>query len=71
MVKAPPVSNVAADQPDGRVILVDRQAKVVHISIGRDDHVYRGLTFAVYDKGQSVTKNGKGKAEVEVFAQEV
>lgn len=66
-IKPPPDSNVPAYQPDGRIILIDDAAQVVHISIGQDDHIYRGLTFTVYDRGKSVSKDGKGKAEIEVF----
>jgi hypothetical protein len=66
-IKPPPDSNVAAYQADGRIILVEDPTQVVHISLGSDDHVYRGLTFTVYDRGPSIPKDGKGKAEVEVF----
>jgi hypothetical protein len=62
-----PDRDVRAYQPDGRVILVDDQAKVVHLDIGSDKHVYPGLTFGVYSRGEAVPPNGKGKAEVEVF----
>ena len=62
-----PDSNAAAYVPDGRIILVDAQAKIVHINIGSDDGVYRGLTFAVYDKNLPIPKDGKGKAEIEIF----
>ncbi|MHC4212198.1 MAG: hypothetical protein ACYSWP_02385 [Planctomycetota bacterium] len=60
-----PSMDVAALNPDARVILVDNQ--VVHLNIGSDDRVYRGLTFSIYDKGMPPPKDGKGKAEVEVF----
>jgi hypothetical protein len=40
---------------------------VVHLNIGSNDHVYPGLTFTVYDRGASVPKDGKGKAEIQVF----
>ncbi len=63
----PPDSNVAAYKPDGKIILIDDQAKIVHLNIGSDDHVYPGLTFPVYDKTMPIPKDGKGKAEVEVF----
>jgi predicted RNase H-related nuclease YkuK (DUF458 family) len=61
----PPDSNVPAYKPDGHIMLVDNQ--IVHLDIGTDDRVYRGLTFAVYDKAIGIHKNGKGKAEIEVF----
>ncbi len=66
-VKPLPDREVAAFKPDGEVILVDDQAKVVHLNIGSNDHVYRGLTFSVYHRNASIAKDGKGKAEVEVF----
>jgi len=65
VVMPPPDSNAPAYKPDGKVILIDNQ--IVHLDIGRDDHVYRGLTFTVYDKGMPIPKDGKGKAEIEVF----
>lgn len=62
-----PDSDVAAFTTDARIILIDDQTKTVHIDIGAADHVYRGLTFAVYDKNLPIPKDGKGKAEIEVF----
>ena len=67
MTKPPPDSNVPAFIADGKVILVDFQTKLVHINKGSNDHVYRGLTFAVHDKYAPIPKDGKGKAEIEVF----
>jgi len=66
-IKPPPDANVPAYQPDGKIILIDEANKVVHISIGTDSHVYQGLTFSVYDRGQAIPKDGKSKAEIEVF----
>jgi len=63
----PPDSEVAAFKSDGKIILIDDRAKLVHLNIGSDDHVYRGLTFSVYDKGMPIPKAGKGKGEIEVF----
>jgi len=62
-----PDQEVLAYQPDGKIILVDNNAKVVHLNIGSNEHVYRGLTFTVYDRGTSVRQDGKGKAEIKVF----
>ena len=62
-----PDSNVAVHKSDGRILLIDDQAKVVHISIGSEHRVYPGLTFAVYDKRLPIPGDGKGKAEIEVF----
>jgi len=64
----PPLdSNVAAYKPDGKIVLIDDQTGIVHLNIGSDDRVYRGLTFSVYDKTMPIPKDGKGKAEIEVF----
>jgi hypothetical protein len=62
-----PDSEIAAYKPDGKIILIDDAAKMVHINLGSDDHVYRGLTFSVYEKNTLILKDGKGKAEIEVF----
>jgi len=62
-----PDPNILALKSDGKIISIDDQANVVHLNIGRDDRVYPGLTFTVYDRGSSVPKDGKGKAEIEVF----
>lgn len=62
-----PDSEIAAYKPDGKIILIDDAAKIVHINLGSDDHVYRGLTFSVYEKNTPILKDGKGKAEIEVF----
>jgi hypothetical protein len=66
-VRPPPDREVAAFKNDGEIILVDEQAKVVHLNIGSDNHVYQGLTFSVYDRNAPIPKDGKGKAEIEVF----
>ncbi len=63
----PPDSEVAAYKPDGKIILIDDSTKIVHLNIGSDDRVYRGLTFSVYEKNMPIPKDGKGKAEIEVF----
>jgi len=66
-IKPSPDREVAAYKPDGKIILIDDQAQVVHLNIGTDDRVYRGLTFSVYDRNAHIPKDGQGKAEVEVF----
>jgi hypothetical protein len=66
-IKPPPDANVPAYRPDGKIILIDDQAQVVHLNIGSNERVYRGLTFTVYDRGISVPEDGEGKAEIEVF----
>jgi len=62
-----PEKAIAAFKPDGKVILIDKQNNIVHLSIGSKDQVYRGLAFTIYDKYMPIPKDGKGKAEVEVF----
>jgi hypothetical protein len=66
-IMPPPDSDVAAYKPDGKIVLIDDQTGIVHLDIGSDDRVYRGLTFSVYDKNMPIPKDGKGKAEIEVF----
>lgn len=67
MTKPPPDSNTPAMIADGRIILADIHTDIVHINKGSNDRVYRGLTFVVYDKNAPFPKDGKGKAEIEVF----
>ena len=66
-IKPPPDHEVLAHRADGKIILIDDQAKVVHLNIGSNQHVYRGLTFTVYDRSGPIPKDGKGKAEIEVY----
>ena len=66
-IMPPPDPEALAQIADGKIILIDDQAKVVHLNIGTDQHVYRGLTFTVYDRSGAIPKDGKGKAEIEVF----
>ena len=67
-IQAPPDREAAAYQPDGKIILVDETGGLVRLDIGAENHVYRGLTFSVYDKARVIPKDGKPKAEIEVFA---
>ncbi|MCD6395404.1 MAG: hypothetical protein J7M40_18130 [Planctomycetes bacterium] len=62
-----PSIEVAAYKPDARIVSIDSQNKVVYLDIGRKDHVYRGLTFSVYDKNAPIPADGKGKAEIEIY----
>lgn len=63
-----PDTEVEAYEPDGKIIMIDYPNKIVYVNIGSDNHVYRGLTFQVYDKNAPIPKDGKGKAEIEVFS---
>jgi hypothetical protein len=67
MLVPPPDTEVAAYKSDGKIILIDDSTKIVHLNIGSDDRVYRGLTFSVYEKNMPIPKDGRGKAEIEVF----
>ncbi len=67
-VKPAPDREAPAFKPDGKIILVDEAGGVVRINLGSDDRVYQGLTFSVYDSGAAIPRDGKPKAEVEVFA---
>ncbi len=66
-IKPQPDVEVAAFKPDGKIMLIDDQAKIAYLNIGSDDRVYQGLTFSVYDKSMPIPKDGRGKAEIEVF----
>ncbi len=63
----PPDSEITAFRPDGKIILLDERERIVSLNIGSNDRVYRGLTFSVYDKNVPIPRDGKGKAEIEVF----
>jgi len=62
-----PDREVAALEPDGKIVLIDEPAGVVHLDKGSNDRIYRGLTLAVYDRNAPIPEDGKGKAEIEVF----
>ena len=66
-IKPRPDIEVLAFRPDARIVKIDLQTNLVYLDIGSDDHVYRGLTFQVYDKSAQIPEDGKGKAEIEVF----
>jgi hypothetical protein len=63
-----PDNMVAAQKADGVILSVDTAAGTVIINLGSEDRVYPGLTFSVYDRFTGIGKDGKSKAEVEVFA---
>ncbi|MFH1616572.1 MAG: hypothetical protein ABIG61_15995 [Planctomycetota bacterium] len=65
-IKARPDSESPAFKPDGKIISVDTQSGTVYINLGSVDHVYRGLTFAVYNKGIAIPVDGVGKAKIEI-----
>ncbi len=63
-----PDQEAVAYKPDGKVILVDDATGTIRINLGYEDRVYQGLTFSVYDRAAGIPRDGKPKAEVEVFA---
>jgi hypothetical protein len=67
-IKPSPDIESTAFKPDGAVILVDEAAGVIHVNLGSEDRVYRGLTFSVYDRAAGIPRDGKPKAQVEVLA---
>ncbi len=67
-VQPSPDPEAPAHKADGKIILVDEAAGIVHINLGSEDRIYRGLTFSVYDKASGVPRDGKPKAEIEVFS---
>jgi hypothetical protein len=66
-IRPRPDQNVAAYQQDAGILRVDLKNNLVYLNIGSEDHVYRGLTFAVYDRNMPIPEDGKNKAEIEVF----
>lgn len=66
-IKPKPDKEVQAFQPDAQIVRVDLQNGIVYLDAGINDHVYRGLTFAIYDRNKPIPEDGKGKAEIEVF----
>jgi hypothetical protein len=67
-IKPAPDKEAPAFQPDGSVSLVNEAAGVIYVNLGSDDRVYQGLTFSVYDRSAGIPRDGKPKAQVEVFA---
>jgi len=67
-IRPAPDKEAPAFQPDGSVVLVNEAAGTIHIDLGSDDRVYQGLTFSVYDRSAGIPRDGKPKAQVEVFA---
>ncbi|MGB9624370.1 MAG: hypothetical protein ACPMAQ_05855 [Phycisphaerae bacterium] len=53
-------------QADGKVIRVLPDQAVAYIDIGKRDRVMPGMTFAVYSPFRGVSKEGRGKATLEV-----
>ncbi|KKL87191.1 hypothetical protein LCGC14_1937190 [marine sediment metagenome] len=64
-IKPRPDVDVLAYKADASIVSVE--GNVAYLDIGSRDHVYAGLTFSVYNKNVPIPKDGKGKAEIEVF----
>ncbi|MBN2588915.1 MAG: hypothetical protein JXA96_03560 [Sedimentisphaerales bacterium] len=62
-----PKEDSMAYMPDGKILSIDNNTKTVIINLGSKNHVYRGLTFSVYDKGGYIGQEGQDKAEIEIF----
>lgn len=62
-----PDMTAAAFKADARIIRVDLRNGIVYLNVGAENHVYRGLTFAVYDSKAPIPEDGQGKAELEIF----
>lgn len=61
-----PDMDYEAVEPDGKVVSVNLSDGLVYINLARNDRIYRGLTFTVYDSYQSIPKSGEGKGTIEV-----
>ena len=66
-IKPRPGITPVAFKPDARIVRVDLQNGILYLNVGMEDHVYRGLTFAIYDNSRANSGRRQGKAEVEVF----
>jgi len=53
-------------EADGKVLRVLPDESMVYINLGKRDRITPGLTFAVYPTLGGVTKEGRGKATIEV-----
>jgi hypothetical protein len=60
-------NEAAALEPDGFVVSVAARDKLAYINLAKNDHIYRGLTFSVYDSYINIPKSGQGKGTLEVI----
>ncbi|MCK4627833.1 MAG: hypothetical protein KAT56_02455 [Sedimentisphaerales bacterium] len=65
-IRPSPDMELAALDADGTVVSVNSRDMLAYISLAKNDHIYRGLTFTVYDSYTSIPKTGKGKGKLEV-----
>ena len=61
-----PETEMAALETDGYVVSVVPEEKIAYINLNEKDHIYRGITFTVYDSYEPFPKSGKGKGSLEV-----
>ena len=66
-IKSTPDNHVTAFKADATIVTADLQNGLIYLNVGSKDHVYPGLTFSVFDRNAPIPKDGKGKAEIEVF----
>ena len=67
IIKPKPDITASAFVPDAQILKVDSREKIVYLNVGTKDRVYRGLTFAVYDRNRPIAETGEGKAENEIL----
>lgn len=65
--RSTPDNDILAFEPDAKVFTADLVNGLVYLDIGMKDHAFVGLTFSVFDQNAPVSKDGKSKAEIEVF----
>ena len=65
-IRPAPETEMQALDPDGSVVSVTSDG-FVYIDLAKEDHIYRGLTFSVYDSYGAVPKSGQGKGTLEVI----
>src|SRR5207237_406231 len=53
-----------ARAPVGRVLRALPGNSIVHIDLGRENHVSLGMNFAVYSSDRRVPESGRGKANI-------
>lgn len=66
-IKSFPDNQIAATKADATVFTADTKNGLIYLNIGSEDHVFPGLTFSIFDRNAPIPKEGKGKAEIEVF----
>ena len=67
MFQPKPENEQAALTVDGKIVDVSANDGVAYINLNKNDHLYRGLTFGVYDSFEEIPTTGRGKATIEVI----